>query len=266
MDGSIFLQAFVILFREGLEALLIIAALAAFLRRAGAEDRIGLLYLGAGLAVLASLVLAWVFATYYDGNHNDLVEAAIMLAAAGLLFYMSGWLFVRQDPKAWQAGLDRMAARALGAGTALSLAGVAFLAVLREGAETVLFLHALARSASGFDASLLGGLAAAALVLAAAFVAMQWLALRLPLRPLFLATSLFLFLIGLKLVGEAIFEMQEQTLLPLHGEGVPSFVEALGLNPSWEALGVQGAIVLVALLAGFRYRTRRPGGTAEATG
>lgn len=259
-NGAVVLQAFAILFREGLEALLIIAALAAFLRRAGAEARIGLLYLGAGLAILASLGLAWVFATFYDGNHSDLVEAAVMLAAAGLLFYMSGWLFLRQDPKAWQVELNRMAERALGVGTVVSLVGVAFLAVLREGAETVLFLHALAKSANGFDASLVGGLVAATLALAATFVAMQWLALRLPLRLLFLVTSAFLFAIGLKLVGEAIFEMQEQTLLPMHSEGVPAFIELLGLNPSWEALGAQVAIVLAAFLAGFRYwnRRRRP--------
>ncbi|GJD50916.1 Ferrous iron permease EfeU [Methylobacterium crusticola] len=286
-DGSTFAQAFTILFREGLEALLVIAALAAFLRRAGATDRIGPLYAGAGAAVLASLGMAWVFETYFDGNHNDLIEAGVMLLAAGLMFMMSGWLFLRQDPKAWQADLNRMAGQALGAGAApgavrgagaalgagnalgagsalgagvalgagsalgagaaLSLAGIAFLAVFREGAETVLFLHALARTANGWDASLLGGLGAAVLALGALFAAMQWLALRLPLRPIFLLTSALLFVMGLKLVGAAIQELQEQTLVPVHDGGVPEAVAALGFNGSWEALGLQGVIVVAAL-------------------
>ena len=249
-DGSTFVQAFTILFREGLEALLVIAALAAFLRRAGAAERIAPIYLGALAAVAASVGMAWVFEVFYDGNHSDLFEAGVMLAAAALMFYMSGWLFLRQDPKAWQADLNRLAARALGAGTLLSLAGIAFLAVFREGAETILFLHALAKGGNGFDASLLGGLAAAAAALVAMFVAMQWLALRLPLRPMFVVTSAFLFLMGLRMVGEAFQELQEQSLIPYNTEGVPAFVSEWGLsNGSWEALITQGVILAVAVVA-----------------
>ncbi|MDP4025659.1 FTR1 family protein [Methylobacterium sp. NEAU 140] len=263
-DGSTFVQAFTILFREGLEALLVIAALAALLRRADAAHRIAPIYLGAGAAVLASLAMAWVFETYFDGNHNDLIEAGVMLLAAALMFYMSGWLFLRQDPKAWQADLDRMAREALGAGTVLSLAGIAFLAVFREGAETVLFLHALARTAGGWSAALLGGLGVAAVVLAAVYVAMQWLAVRLPLRPMFLITSAFLFVMGLRLVGAAIQEFQEQVLVPVHDDGVPGLVSDLGFNGTWEALGVQGVLVLLAL-AGLLVLHRRGAGPAGAT-
>ncbi|MGE7156697.1 FTR1 family iron permease [Methylorubrum rhodesianum] len=257
-DGSTFVQAFIILFREGLEALLVIAALAAFLRRANAAERIAPVYMGALAAVVASVVMAWVFATFYDGNHSDLFEAGVMLAAAVLLFYMSGWMFLRQDPKAWQADLNRLAERALGAGTVLSLAGIAFLAVFREGAETILFVHALAKSGNGFDASLLSGLAAAALALVAMFVAMQWLALRLPLRPMFIVTSAFLFFMGLRMVGEAFQELQEQALIPFTTEGVPAFVSDWGLsNGSWEALGTQLVILAVAVAAALVSLTRK---------
>ena len=260
MDGSTFVQAFTILFREGLEALLVIAALAAFLRRAGAGERIAPLYLGALAAVVASFGMAWVFETYYDGAHSDLFEAGVMLAAAALMFYMSGWLFLRQDPRAWQADLNRLAEKALGAGTIVSLAGIAFLAVFREGAETVLFLHALAKAANGFDASLLGGLALATAALAAMFVAMQWLALRLPLRPMFLITSAFLFFMGLRMVGQAFQELQEQSLVSYTTEGMPAFVSEWGLsNGSWEALGTQLAILAVAVAAGLVLLGRRGG-------
>ena len=263
--GSTFVQAFTILFREGLEAMLVIAALAAFLRRAGAADRIAPVYMGALGAVVASLAAAWVFQVFYDGNHSDLFEAVVMLAAAVLLFYMSGWMFVRQDPKAWQADLNRLAERALGAGTMLSLAGIAFLAVFREGAETILFVHTLAKTANGFDAALLGGLATATLALVAMFVAMQWLALRLPLRPMFVVTSAFLFFMGLRMVGQAFQELQEQALIPFTTDGVPAFVSEWGLsNGSWEALGTQLAILAVAATAALVSLRRKGGGGNEA--
>lgn len=265
MQNSVFFEAAAILFREGLEALLVVGALAAFLRRAGANDRLPSLYGGAVAALLASFAMAWVFATYFDGVHNDLIEAAVMVVAAALLLYMSGWLFLRQDPRAWQADLNRMAGRALGAGTMLSLAAISFLAVFREGAETILFLYALAAGAGGWSASLLGGLALAAGGLAVVFVAMQWLALRLPLRPIFLVTSAFLFLIALRMVGQAIQELQEQVLVPVHNEGVPEFASTLGLNPSWEALGAQAAILLAALAWAFSRGSQGRGAASPRT-
>ena len=91
-------------------------------------------------AILASLVAAWLFQTLNDGQHNDLVEAVVILAAAALMLYVSGWLLVRQDPRAWQAYLKERAEGALAQGTAWAIALLAFLAVFREGAETVLFV------------------------------------------------------------------------------------------------------------------------------
>ena len=111
------------------------------------------------------------------------------------------------------------------------------------GSQTVLFLHALAKSNNGFDGSLFAGLGVAALALAAMFVAMQWLALRLPLRPMFVITSAFLFVMGLKLVGEAFQEFQEQTLVSVHDGGVPAFVTEIGFNGTWEAIGTQAVLV-----------------------
>src|ERR1700755_1544734 len=107
--SSAFIQAAVILLREGLEAMLVIAALAGYLARAGAGHRINALYGGALAAVGASIVAAWLFAGVNSGENSDVLEGGIILVAASLMLYVSGWLMVKQDPRGWQ---DYLAAKA----------------------------------------------------------------------------------------------------------------------------------------------------------
>jgi high-affinity iron transporter len=252
------LQSGSILLREGLEALLVIAALAAFLKRAGVPEKARPIYLGAGLAIFASIGAAVVFELFFEGNHNDYIEAAVMAIAAILMLYMSGWMYLRQDPKAWMRELRQHAERALDSGTAISLGVIAFLAVFREGGETVLFLHALAASGGGWGVGLIAGLVGAALCLAVIFYAMQKLALMLPLRPVFLVTSAFLFIMGLRFVGSALQELQERTVVSYTPVSVPDWLVSLGINPSWEAIGAQLAIAAVAVASTLALRLRRP--------
>ncbi len=259
MNGlSAALQAGSILLREGLEALLVIAALAAFVKRAGVPEKVRPIYLGAALAVLASFGAAVAFELFFEGEHNDFVEAGVMAVAAALMLYVSGWLFLRQDPKAWMNELRQHAERALTSGTAASLGIIAFLAVFREGGETILFLHALATASGGWTVGLIGGLIGAAVCLAAIFYAMGKLAVILPLRPLFLVTSAFLFLMGLRFVGGAIQELQEQTVVSYTAVKVPAWLETIGVNPTWEAIGTQLAIVAIAVVSMIVLRLRRP--------
>ncbi|PIZ29820.1 MAG: iron permease FTR1 [Alphaproteobacteria bacterium CG_4_10_14_0_8_um_filter_53_9] len=205
-------QAFGILLREGLEALLIFAILAAYVRKAGAAHQIKALYIGAIAAIVASLGLAYVFYAFNNGMHVDALEAVLMFTAAALLFYTSGWLFLKQNPATLSASLKAKAGKALSRNTLTAMASVAFFAVLREGAETVLFFHTLATS-SGQPAAIGAGMAGATLVLAAMFFVIQKATLKLPTKPLFVATSLFLFATGLHFVWEGVKELQELALL-----------------------------------------------------
>jgi high-affinity iron transporter len=188
------------------------------------------------------------FSVFLGGAHDDRLEAAVMLIAAGLMLYMSGWLFLRQDARAWNAALQASAVRAMGAGASVSLGLIAFLAVFREGGETVLFLHALARANDGWTGGFFAGLLAALLLIVAIYVAMQWLALRIPLRPIFLFTSAFLFLMGLRFIGGAMQELQEQTIVPYDDVTLPDWLLALGINPTWEALGAQLFVAMIAIV------------------
>lgn len=241
-------DSFFILLREGLEALLVIAALAAFLHRAGeGHRRIALLW-GSLAALIASLLAAWIFYRYFGGAHDDLTEAVVMSVAAGLLLYVSGWLWLRRDPAGWKRHLQRQADRALQADGPWLLAGIAFLAVFREGAETILFLHAVAAEAEAGAAGMPLGLAAAALLLALIYLAMTKLALRLPLRPVFAVTSGILFLLGLRFIGGALQEFQEIGWVPYDYIDLPGWAVQAGINPSIQAIGLQTTLLLGALL------------------
>src|SRR5260370_39184070 len=99
--SSAFVQAVVILLREGLEAMLVIAALAGYLTKAGAGHRIQALYGGSLAAVGASIIAAWLFAGLNSGEHSDVLEGIIILVAASLMLYVIPWLMVKQDPRGW---------------------------------------------------------------------------------------------------------------------------------------------------------------------
>jgi high-affinity iron transporter len=178
------------------------------------------------------------------------------------MLYVSGWLLVRQDPRAWQAYLKQRADHALAQGTAWAIAILAFLAVFREGAETVLFNHALASSSGGWSAGLFGGLAAAAVALVILFFVINYIAMRLPLRAVFLVTSAFLFVMAIKMIGDAILEFQEQLIVPSNPVASMIWLLEYGFNPTREALMAQGAVIVLAILTFLVWRRRS---TADGT-
>jgi high-affinity iron transporter len=242
--SSAFIQAAVILLREGLEAMLVIAALAGYLTKAGAAHRVQALYGGALAAVGASFIAAWLFAVLNSGDHSDILEGIIILFAAALMLYVSGWLMVKQDPRGWQEYLSQKADQALSQDTVWAVGALAFLAVFREGAETVLFVNALATAEGGWSAGVFAGLAAATAALAVLFYFINLIARKLPLRPLFIVTSAFLFIMAIKFVGEAVQEFQEQAIITVTEVKGSAFLTAIGLNPTMEALSIQGLVIL----------------------
>jgi high-affinity iron transporter len=246
-------QSFVILFREGLEAILIVGALVAFLARAGVSERTRDIGLGVAAAGVASLLTAGALVTVFRAApaYRELLEGATMLAAAAMLFWVSYWLVSKIELRKWQGFVRTQMSRALKSQRAWALAGVAFLAVYREGFETVLFYAALVASADG-SASALGaivsGMLAGAIVLAGVYAAMQRWGVRLPLKPFFAVTSALLYLMAFSFAGQGIAELQEAGVIdatPL--AWVPS-VPALGIFPTFQTLA--GQFVLAVAMFG----------------
>src|SRR3981189_2261382 len=245
--SSAFIQAAVILLREGLEAMLVIAALAGYLTKAGAGHRIRALYAGSLAAIGASIIAAWPFVVLNWGEPSDILEGIIILFAAGLMLYVSGWLMIKQDPRGWQDYLAHKADSALAQDTVWAVAALAFLAVFREGAETVLFVNALAATEGGWSAGLFAGLGAATVGLVVLFYFINLIAQKIPLRPLFIITSAFLFAMAIKFIGEAVQEFQEGSVLPFTELKSAKLLSAIGLNPTGEALSAQVLGIVCAL-------------------
>lgn len=244
---DIAVQSFFILAREGLEAMLVITALAATLRRVDAKDRVAALYLGAVAAICASLMVAWILQNFLGGIQDERIEATIMILAAALMFFVSSWLYLNRDSGNWHSKIEVLSESVAGAPSTFALATISFLVVFREGAETVLFVHTLARASDGYSIALFAGLLAAVVVLVGFYISMQWLALKVPLRPLFVVTALALFLMGLRFVGAAVHELQEKGLSSLTPLNIPNWLNALLAGSSVESLAIQLLLFTIAI-------------------
>ena len=140
----IFSTAAGILFREGLEALLVVIALVAGTREAGHENRTKDIYVGALIAVAASIALAWGVNHLISDDASDTLEGIFQVLAAATLFYVSSWLTSKSQAQMWKSFInDQVKGAQESAAPGLALALTAFLAVIREGAETIVFFQAL---------------------------------------------------------------------------------------------------------------------------
>lgn len=262
--ANLFLQSFVILLREGLEAILLVGALMTFLVKMGAAHRKRDINIGIGAAVAASLLTAFALETVFriTPAKREALEGATMVVATVVLFYVSYWLLSKMEVAKWNHFVRSKVQDALTSGSGLALASAAFLAVYREGFETVLFYKALFLTAGSSAGSMpiLAGILLGSMVMVAVYIAISRFGLRLPLKPFFGVTSAFLYYMAFVFAGKGVAELQEGGLLPTTiVPGAPR-VPALGIYPTVESLLVQGVLVtllVVALVWTFAVEPRR---------
>lgn len=261
-------DAAAILLREGLEALLVIGALLAFLRKSGNAEKGRWIWAGSTLALLASVVVALgahlVFARASAGANRELVEGVTGLVAAVLLLYVSYWLHSRSSLGAWQQYVHARGTAALAGNSMLSLAALAFLAVFREGAETVLFYIGIAPSIDTADLLLGLGIGTAGLIVCGVLILV--LGVRLPLRPFFLVTSVLIYYLAFKFVGSGIHALQVSGYVPATPEPFLPSNDLIGLYPTLETTMPQSLLVLgaVAVVIWQRRATRRASSAPDA--
>lgn len=251
------------LLREGLEALLILSALLAFVTRAGRQDLRHRVWLGAGAGVLASLLVAAAlqvaFSHAASGINRELLEGATGLVAAVMLLSMSFWLHRQTSLNDWRKFVASQAGRALTSGSAFTLPFIAFLAVFREGAETTILYLGMAAGISLAD--LLLGMAVGLALLAVIGLALFKFGLHLSMRPFFATVSVLLYYLAFKFVGTGIHSLQIAGVLPASTASYLPSVELLGLFPTWQTTLAQALLLIAALavvvLLGSATRQRR---------
>ncbi|HXV90646.1 MAG TPA: cytochrome c/FTR1 family iron permease [Gemmatimonadales bacterium] len=248
---SLFAQSFLLLLREGFEAILILAALLTFLTKAGADDRRRDVTSGALWAVAAS-VATWVLVEWLfkiSTAQREALEGATMLLAMAVLFWVSYWLLSKIDVARWTAFVKGRMDSALAGGSGLALASVAFLAVYREGLETILFYQALFASADGRIVPVAAGMVVGGAALAVLYVAINRFGLRIPMRPFFAVTSAVLYYMAFVFAGKGVAELQEAGVVGISPVGWAPRVPALGIYPTIESLALQGVLIAAAVVA-----------------
>jgi high-affinity iron transporter len=263
-----FFQSFLIILREGFEAILVVGAVVAFLIKTGHRERLRSIWVGLTLGVFASLATAVVLKTLLGAMpaSRSLVEGITMLIAVVVLFSVSYWLISKVEAAKWQKFIREKVTSALEHGGGKALILVAFLAVYREGAETALFYQALFNGGPNVGVPLALGLLAGGAALAVIFTLFYRYGVRIPMRPFFAVTSVLLYYMAFVFMGKGIRELQEANVMPITVVPGAPHIDAMGIYPSVETLTAQA--ILIALLAFATIKTFWPGhkheGGAEA--
>jgi high-affinity iron transporter len=269
-SGNLFLQSLVIMLREGLEAILIVGALVTFLVRMGAQHRKREINFGVGAAIVASVVTAFAIETVFDVTpaNQELLEGITMVVATVVLFYVSYWLLSKMEVVKWNHFVKSKVNDALTSGSSLALASAAFLAVYREGFETVLFYKALFLT-GGANSSMpiLSGILLGAAMLVGVYVAISRFGVRLPLKPFFGFTSAFLYYMAFVFAGKGVAELQAGGLVSTTMISWAPRLPALGMYPTLETMLAQGVLLVllvVALVWTFLIEPHRPASAVRA--
>ena len=250
-DIATFLGAFAILLREGLEALLVVIAMIAFLRKADRTEALPYVH-GGWVAALLAGIATWLAATYLigiSGQSRELAEGVGGLLAAVVLLWVGVWMHGKAQADEWRRYIAEKMRGALSRGSAWFLFGLAFIVVYREAFETILFYAALWTSGNGM--TILAGALTAVVLLAVIAWAMLRLSKTLPITQFFRYSAILIAILAVILAGKGVGALQEAGTISITPvAGVPR-ITALGLFPTLESLGAQ-LLMIAALAIGFR--------------
>ena len=250
--------AFGIIVREGLEAILVIAAIIAYLVKSGNRQSLKHVYIGALAGIFASFAAA--IALYFikqvaveGGIAQELIEGITALIAVCVLFYVSNWMISKSEAAAWSGYIDRKVQAGVEKRSAFTLAFTAFLAVFREGAEVVLFYQPML---FGDDAShvnmVIWGFLAGCVLLVFVYLAITKLSIKLPIKVFFTATSILMAVMCVAFLGSGIKELSEGGAFEMVNRvaGVPEndVVQVLGIYPYLETLVPQLILTIILIV------------------
>lgn len=204
-----FITSFGLLMREGLEAILVCVAIVAYLVKTGNRHLVKGVYWGMAAGILGSVVLAVLVNFIFGGIGQELLEGWTMFLAVIVLFWVSNWMLSRSEAHAWEAYIQTQVQKSVDRRSMYGLIGAAFLAVIREGAELILFYKASLGGGMTDTGFAVLGFAAALVLLVVIYLALRFTSVRLPLRPFFIATSIMLYVLCISFMGKGVKELSE---------------------------------------------------------
>ncbi len=255
-----FVSALVILLREGLEAILILAAISSVLIKSGRRDALWFLHLG-WIAAIALGIVTWYVSENIisiSGAGREMTEGVTALLATVVLLYVGFWLHGKTHAVRWQQFIREKIQKALHGGALWVLASISFLAVYREIFETVLFYQALYQQTAGHAATpLLGGIAVGAAILVVLTLIILRTSLRLPLKLFFQINSGIMLLLAFMFAGHGVAGLQKAGVIDVTSVPGPE-LSLLGIYPTLQTLATQGVLLLIFIVYFVReHRARR---------
>ncbi|GAA4858341.1 FTR1 family iron permease [Paenibacillus vulneris] len=252
-------DAGLVLLREGVEALLVLAALAAFLHKTGNAAKQKWIWCGAAAGLLLSgglaILLNYMIANVAAGSTREMLEGITGLVSVLLMLTVGVWLHKKSQVHAWNRYIEKQVGVALATGNLWSLFVVSCLSILREGAETTIFYIGMAPAIQ--PGQLLAGIAGAILLLAILGYIIVKGSIKLPVRAFFLAATVLIYYLVIKFLGESIHSLQVAGKLSSH---VPGFIPSwgwLGVYPTWETAAPQLLVLAFILYQAVRLGRKR---------
>ncbi|KIL80189.1 FTR1 family iron permease [Bacillus badius] len=242
-------DAALIMLREGLEALLVVAALIAFLRKANASQHQRWIWLGALAGVVMSIVAAVfiniAFSAAAAGANREAIEGVTGILAVVMMIGVGVWLHQKSNMKAWNRYIEKQMGTALSTGSIISMAFVSFLSIFREGAETIIFYMGMAPSIS--TGKLLAGIVLALVILTVfAFLFIRYSA-KIAVGPFFKIATILIYFLAFKILGVSIHALQLTGHIGTTQIQSLPIISWLGFYPTWETIAPQA--VLLAIIA-----------------
>lgn len=259
-----FWDSALILLREGLEALLIISALIAFLKKAGQQHMQRYIYVGAasgiGVSVVAAILMSTLFQSGTIGTSREVIEGYVGIAAAAMMLGVGTWLHSKSTVASWNRYISKQMNHALSMQSVWAMTFLSFLTVFREGAETIVFYVGIAPKMSFFEFGL--GIAIALAILVIVALVFTKTSKKIPLHLFFAVATGLIYILAFKIIGASLHTLQLTNIIPTHIVYDLPVISLIGFYPSIETM--IGQVVLLVIIIGTVMYKKFSGSFKEA--
>lgn len=253
-----FIDAMFILLREGVEALLIVLALVSSLKAANQKKGLRWVYTGATAGILASVIIAFMlqalFPAVSSGTNREILEGFVGIFAVVMMIGIGFWLHSKSSLKSWKNYIDRKMDVVLSTGSFISMFVLSFLAVFREGAETILFYVGILPLIS--LQNLIIGVVSAILILIVIALVLIYASSKIKIHQVFFVLTWTIYFLAFKMLGTSIHMLQVVGILPLHVIRFIPTVEVLGIYANIEVFVSQLILIIIIVIATLKRKNK----------